>query len=58
MNSFIQEAMMVLENIKTLAQDQQHDVASAELAALAGTFVLEAQKQRDKHEKLQAYLSL
>jgi hypothetical protein len=58
MDSFIQETMLILENIKAQAQGQNHDVASAELAALAATFVLEAQRQREKHEKLQAYLSL
>lgn len=58
MEKFIEEAQHSLDNVRSLNALQEHEVAASALEVMAAAFVLEAQKQREKHAKLQAYLSL
>lgn len=58
MDNFIQEAHHSIDNVKALDSLQEHEVVASALEVMAAAFLLEAQRQREKHAKLQAYLSL
>jgi len=58
MDSSIQEAQHSLDNVRSLNELQDHESVAMALQVMAAAFLLEAQRQHEKHLKLQAYLRL
>lgn len=58
MEEFINEARHSLSNIADLSAMQEHYAVAMALKAMATAFMLEAERQQEKHLKLQAYLDL